>query len=100
MDKLFRLHIQELDPETNEVIREVAEEKVKSVAALYECDDGVRFGEMVVNTSIEDIAHKICQSRHFSKAVVLALAINKMAKMRSEDEEEDLLNQITGGGFQ
>ena len=84
MDKLFRVIIAEIDPETN-IATEVHNALHSGMTCLLDSPDGEGFTEVVLHDSIGNIAQKIKDSNHCKKAAMLAM----MFGFGNDDKESE-----------
>ena len=75
---------------------QIADEYMKNVVLLGESDDGI-VEEMIMHTSIMDMAGMIASSSKVKRAAMLANAMMKIRESMTMDSESNLLEQILGG---
>lgn len=96
MEKLFRLTITELNPETKEPQKTHIDENYTSIAVVAKCEDG-KAAEMIINDNLLSIAGKLASSRKLATAVRLAKTLMDIKQGEAQNSEDALIRAIMEG---
>lgn len=96
MEKLFRMTITELDPETKEPQKTHIDENYTSIAVVAKCEDG-KAAEIIINDNILSIATKLASCKKLSSAVRLAKTLMDIKQGDAQNSEDALIRAIMEG---
>ena len=94
MGKLYRVQVTEIDTDTKEE-NTTLDDCYTGFLLCAECEDG-RMHEVVCHDTIYDMANRLAQGNHTSKAVRLANLMMEMKADKAKQVEEALLRAIMG----
>ena len=96
MEKLYRLVVTQIDPETKEHVKDVLDEELTAIGVIGDCG-GDKCAEVMINVSVAELATMIASSRHLSSAAKLALVMERIKRDSISDMESALAEKIFGG---
>lgn len=96
MEKLYRVVITEIDPETKAEKEVHVDELYKNVTLIADCADRKAMAEVVLNDNLISIAAKLAGGETVSEAMKLAAAMTQILDSRAGKAENSLLRAIMG----
>lgn len=96
MEKLFRVVITEIDPETKAEKEVCLDELYENVTLIADCADRNKLAEVVLNDNLIGIAAKLASCEKVKEAMKLAAAITQIIGDRAGKAENRLLRAIMG----
>jgi hypothetical protein len=96
MEKLYRVVITEIDPETKAEKEVHVDELYKNVTLIADCADRNTMAEVVLNDNLIGIAAKLAGGEKVSEAMKLAAVMAKILDDRAGKAENSLLRAIMG----
>lgn len=96
MEKLYRVVITEIDPETKAEKEVHVDELYKNVTLIADCADRNTMAEVVLNDNLIGIAVKLAGGEKVSEATKLAAVMTKILDDRAGKAENSLLRAIMG----
>ena len=94
MEKLYRVVITEIDPETKAETEVCVDELYKNVTLLADCADSKAMTEVVLNDNLIGIAAKLAASDKANEAMKLAAVMTEIFSDRAGKAENGLLHEI------
>jgi hypothetical protein len=94
MEKIYKMTVVAVDPETNEE-EVVVDDTYTGFLLCANCGDG-KMAEVVMHDNIMDMANRLAQGKHTRAAVRLANVLMAMKRDDAEDAENALLREIMG----
>ncbi len=92
MDKIYRVNITEVDPETG-TETEVLNDNYAGLTLSADCGDG-RMAEVIMHDTIYDLSVRLAQGEKTSKAVRLANALMAIKQDKTNNFETTLMRAI------
>lgn len=96
MEKLFRVVITEIDPETKAENEVYLDELYKNVTLIADCADRNKIAEVVLNDNLIGIAAKLASGEKVKEAMKLAAIMMKIHDDKAGKAENSLLRAIMG----
>jgi hypothetical protein len=96
MEKLYRVVITEIDPETKAEKEVHVDELYKNVTLIADCADRNKIAEVVLNDNLIGIAAKLAGGGKVSEAMKLAAVMAKILDDRAGKAENSLLRAFMG----
>lgn len=96
MEKLYRVVITEIDPETKAEKEVHVDELYKNVTLIAECAYRNTMAEVVLNDNLIGIAAKLAGGEKVSEAMKLAAVMAKILDDRAGKAENSLLRAFMG----
>lgn len=96
MEKLYRVVVTEIDPETKAEKEVHVDELYKNVTLIADCADRNAMAEVVLNDNLVGIATKLAVGKKVSEAMKLAAVMAKILDDRAGNAEDSLLRAIMG----
>ena len=92
MEKIYKMHVVEVDPETNEE-NVVLDDEYTGFMLCANCGGG-KMAEVVMHDNIAGMASRLIQGKHTRAAVRLASVYLAMKRDEKENAEAELLRAI------
>jgi hypothetical protein len=96
MEKLYRVVITEIDPETKAEKEVHVDELYENVTMIADCADGEKMTEVVLNDNLIGIAKKLVSGDKVCEAMKLATVMTKILDDRAGKAENSLLRAFMG----
>lgn len=96
MEKLYRVVITEIDPETKAEKEVHVDELYQNVTLIADCADRKTVAEVVLNDNLIGIAAKLAGGEKVSEAMKLAAAMTQILDSIAGKAENSLLRAIMG----
>ena len=95
MEKLYRVTVTEVDPDTKAEKEVHLDEMYTGLTIVAECDDG-RMSEVLMHENLIGLACKLASGSKTKNAVRLAAVLMDMKKTDAENAENALMRAIMG----